>query len=87
MTNTIEIGRILKLQFSLLEHSCVKISDKRLKKGKLDEIEPLGLYVVGSVQPAPTAHIIHNPPGRHTQHLGAHCTWESCSESSVFLLF
>lgn len=71
MTNITEIVRILKLQFSLLGHSCVKISDKRLKKDKLDEIKPLGLYVVGSVEPAPAAHKIPDSPGRYT-HTWAH---------------
>lgn len=44
MTNITEIGRILKLQFSLLEHSCVKRSDKRQKEGKMDEIKLFDLY-------------------------------------------
>lgn len=84
MTNITEIGRILKAQFSLLGHSCVKISDKRLKKGKLDEIKSFGLYLVGSVEPAPAA---PNSLGRHTQHVGPHYAWDSCHESSVFLFF
>lgn len=69
--NIAEIGRILKIQFSLLEHSFVKISEKRLTKGKLDEIKPLGSYVVGSVEPAPAAH--------HTQHIWKVHTLPGCS--------
>jgi len=41
MKNTIEIGSFSKLQISLLEHSYVKISDKKLKRGKLDLIGSL----------------------------------------------